>query len=123
MIISGGVNIYPQEIENVLLEHAEVFDAAVVGGPDPEFGENVIAVVQPDRWPEDREALAVRLLDYMRAKLSPIKLPKRVDFIHTLPRTPTGKLMKRLVRDAYWQQNDEIAAQIQPGLERRKEQA
>ena len=121
MIISGGVNIYPQEIENLLLEHPEIGDVAVVGAPDPEFGENVVAVVEPLRWPDDPSATAEQILAWAKSRLSPIKTPKRVDFIRTLPRTPTGKLLKRLVRDAYWQQNDDIAPQIIPGFKRTKE--
>ena len=102
MIISGGVNIYPQEIENLLVGHPKVADAAVVGGPHEEMGEEVIAVIQPMEGVEQTPELATELMAYARAKLSHIKAPRRIDFMAELPRHPTGKLYKRLIRDAYW---------------------
>jgi long-chain acyl-CoA synthetase len=102
MIISGGVNIYPQEIENILVTHPKVADAAVVGAPDEEMGEKVVAVIQPLDWAESHEALRAELLAYTRANLSHVKAPKVIDFMQELPRHPTGKLYKRLIRDAYW---------------------
>jgi long-chain acyl-CoA synthetase len=102
MIISGGVNIYPQEIENLLIGHPKVADVAVVGGPHEEMGEEVIAVVQPVDWSEAGDALAAELSAYARAHLSHVKTPRKIDFMAELPRHATGKLYKRLIRDAYW---------------------
>ncbi|WP_309089421.1 acyl-CoA synthetase [Phenylobacterium sp.] len=102
MIISGGVNIYPQEIENLLVTHPKVADAAVVGAPDEEMGEKVVAVIQPLDWDADHEALRAELLAYTRSNLSHVKSPRVIDFMKELPRHPTGKLYKRLIRDAYW---------------------
>ncbi|MEO8927626.1 MAG: acyl-CoA synthetase [Caulobacteraceae bacterium] len=102
MIISGGVNIYPQEIENLLITHPKVADVAVVGAPHEEMGEEVVAVVQPVDPGEAGEALAAELTAFARASLSRIKTPRRIDFMAELPRHATGKLYKRLIRDAYW---------------------
>jgi long-chain acyl-CoA synthetase len=104
MIISGGVNIYPQEIENLLVTHPKVMDVAVVGAPDEEMGEKVVAVVQPMDWSEAGDALAAELDAFARAHLSHVKIPRRIDFMQELPRHATGKLYKRLIRDAYWAQ-------------------
>ncbi len=103
MIISGGVNIYPQEIENHLITHPCVADVAVIGGPHDEMGEEVIAVIQPVDMAEAGDALRDDLIAYARQKLSGIKIPRRIDFIEQLPRHDTGKLYKRLLRDQYWQ--------------------
>jgi long-chain acyl-CoA synthetase len=102
MIISGGVNIYPQEIENLLIGHAKIADVAVVGAPHEEMGEEVVAVVQPADWSEAGEALAREISAFARANLSHVKTPRRIDFMRELPRHATGKLYKRLIRDAYW---------------------
>ncbi len=102
MIISGGVNIYPQEAENVLITHDKVVDVAVFGIPNAEFGEEVKAVVQPHDMSEADTVLEVELLDYCRAQLSHIKCPRSIDFRAELPRHPTGKLYKRLLKDEYW---------------------
>jgi fatty-acyl-CoA synthase len=102
MIISGGVNIYPQEIENRLITHPRVADVAVIGGPDAEMGERVIAVVQPVDMTEAGDALAAELTAWCRAELSGVKTPRQIDFAVELPRHPTGKLYKRLLRDRYW---------------------
>jgi long-chain acyl-CoA synthetase len=102
MIISGGVNIYPQEIENLLITHPKVADAAVVGAPHEEMGEQVVAVIQPLDWTGDDAGLADELMAFARANLSHVKSPKRIDFMQELPRHATGKLYKRLIRDAYW---------------------
>lgn len=102
MIISGGVNIYPQEIENLLITHPAVADAAVVGGPDEIMGEKVIAVVQPQDPEQAGQALRDELMAFCRANLSHVKAPRALDFMAELPRHPTGKLYKRLIRDAYW---------------------
>ncbi|MBO3751389.1 acyl-CoA synthetase [Streptosporangiaceae bacterium NEAU-GS5] len=102
MIISGGVNIYPQEAENVLSVHPKVADVAVFGVPDPEMGEQVKAVVQAADPDEAGPELAAELIDYCRSKLAHYKCPRSVDFRAELPRHPTGKLYKRLLRDEYW---------------------
>ena len=109
MIISGGVNIYPQEIENLLITHPKVADAAVVGGPDPDMCEQVIAVVQPLDWADAGPALADELREYLAPQLSRLKMPKRIDFREALPREATGKLYKRRLRDEFW-----AAAKAQP---------
>ena len=106
MIISGGVNIYPQEIENLLITHPKVADAAVVGAPDEEMGEKVVAVVQPLDWNEPQEALRAELLDFVRANLSHVKTPRTIEFAPELPRHANGKLYKRLIRDRYWGKQD-----------------
>ncbi|MEK8052687.1 AMP-binding protein [Ideonella sp. DXS22W] len=102
MIISGGVNIYPQEAENVLITHPKVADVAVLGVPNEEFGEEVKAVVQPRDMADAGPELEAELIAYCRSQLSPIKCPKSVDFDAELPRHPTGKLYKRLLKDRYW---------------------
>ncbi len=101
MIISGGVNIYPQDAENVLLEHPLVRDVAVIGIPHAEFGEEVKAVVELRDPADATDATARALLGFCRERLSHIKCPRSVDFAAGLPRTDTGKLLKRLVRDRY----------------------
>jgi len=102
MIISGGVNIYPQEAENVLIMHDAVIDVAVFGVPNEEFGEEVKAVVQPKNMADAGPELEITLMDYCRAQLSHIKCPRSIDFREELPRHPTGKLYKRLLKDEYW---------------------
>jgi acyl-CoA synthetase (AMP-forming)/AMP-acid ligase II len=102
MIISGGVNIYPQEAENLLINHPKVADVAVIGVPNEEFGEEVKAVVQPLDWADATPQLAEELVAWCRERLSPIKCPRSIDFDPELPRHPTGKLYKRLIRDRYW---------------------
>ncbi|HEY2658332.1 MAG TPA: acyl-CoA synthetase [Caulobacteraceae bacterium] len=102
MIISGGVNIYPQEIENLLINHPSVADVAVIGAPDEEMGEKVVAIVQPLHWSDAGEALAAELLALCRSQLSHVKTPRQFDFMPELPRHATGKLYKRLLRDSYW---------------------
>lgn len=102
MIISGGVNIYPQETENTLINHPAVVDCAVFGVPDEEMGEQVKAVVQLQDPSLAGPAMAAELIAFCRQHLSGIKCPKSIDFEAALPRTPTGKLMKRLLRDRYW---------------------
>ncbi|NWH09244.1 MAG: acyl-CoA synthetase [Alphaproteobacteria bacterium] len=106
MIISGGVNIYPQDAENLLINHPKVADVAVIGVPNEEFGEEVKAVVQPMHWEDVGQALADELMAYCRENLSAIKCPRSIDFEQELPRHPTGKLYKRLIRDRYWGKRD-----------------
>jgi acyl-CoA synthetase (AMP-forming)/AMP-acid ligase II len=101
MIISGGVNIYPQEIENLLVLHPAVADVAVIGVPDEEMGEAVKAVVLPADGAAAGDALAAELIAYCRAHLAGFKCPRSVDFVDELPRLPTGKLLKRVLRDRY----------------------
>jgi long-chain acyl-CoA synthetase len=100
-IITGGVNVYPQEAENVLAVHDKVFDVAVIGVPDHEFGEQVKAVVQPADGIMPSADLEAELIAYCRARLADIKCPRSVDFRSELPRLPNGKLLKRLLRDEY----------------------
>jgi long-chain acyl-CoA synthetase len=102
MIISGGVNIYPQECENLLITHPKIADAAVFGVPNPDLGEEVKAVVQVMPGIEPCEALAEELIAFCGQSLSRQKVPRSVDFEDELPRLPTGKLYKRLLRDRYW---------------------
>jgi long-chain acyl-CoA synthetase len=106
MIISGGVNIYPQEVENLLVTHPAVADVAVVGAPDEEMGEKVVAVVQPLDPAAAGDALAGELMAFCRTNLSHVKSPREIRFMEELPRHPTGKLYKRLIRDAFWGKHD-----------------
>ncbi|HEY2255244.1 MAG TPA: AMP-binding protein [Variovorax sp.] len=102
MIISGGVNIYPQECENLLITHSKVADAAVFGVPDKDLGEEVKAVVQPMPGVDHTPELAAELLAFCREHLAHLKCPRTIDFTEQLPRLPTGKLYKRKLRDAFW---------------------
>jgi long-chain acyl-CoA synthetase len=104
MIISGGVNIYPQECENLLITHPQVADAAVFGVPNDDFGEEVKAVVQPMPGVRPNADFAEELIAFCRQHLAHIKCPRSVDFEEELPRLPTGKLYKRLLRDRYWRE-------------------
>ena len=102
MIISGGVNIYPQETENVLSEHPAVLDVAVIGVPNEDLGEEVKAVVQLVDPAAAGPDLAQELINYCRDRIAHFKCPRSVDFVPELPRSETGKLYKRILRDAYW---------------------
>jgi long-chain acyl-CoA synthetase len=102
MIISGGVNIYPQECENLLITHPKIADAAVFGVPNADLGEEVKAVVQPMPGIQPCEDLAQELIQFCSQSLSRQKVPRSIDFQDELPRLPTGKLYKRLLRDRYW---------------------
>ncbi|HEY3695920.1 acyl-CoA synthetase [Phenylobacterium sp.] len=102
MIISGGVNIYPQQIEDVLALHPKVADVAVIGVPNPDLGEEVKAVVEPAPGVAPSEALAQEILDFIRGKLGRQLTPRSVDFTDALPRLPTGKLYKKALKDRYW---------------------
>jgi long-chain acyl-CoA synthetase len=102
MIIAGGVNIYPQEVENLLVTHPKVADVAVFGVPNADFGEEVKAVVQPARWEDAGEELALQLMAWCRERLADVKCPRSVDFEAALPRAETGKLYKKELRARYW---------------------
>ena len=105
MIISGGVNVYPQEAENILAMHPKVADVAVFGVPNADFGEEVKGIVQPVEMPVDEAAaaaLSAELIAYCRSHLAHVKCPRSIDFREELPRHPTGKLYKRLLKDEYW---------------------
>jgi len=102
MIISGGVNIYPQAIEDALILHPKVGDVAVFGVPDEEMGEAVKAVIEPAPGVAASDDLAAELLAFARERLAHYMAPRSIDFIAEMPRLPTGKLYKRALRDAYW---------------------
>jgi len=101
VIISGGVNIYPQEVENVLALHPQVFDVAVIGVPDPQMGEQVKAVVQLRPGTPPSPELADEIISYVRDRIAHYKAPRTVDFVDGLPRTATGKLVKRTLKARY----------------------
>lgn len=101
MIISGGVNIYPQEVENVLAMHPQIHDVAVIGVPHPEMGQEVKAVVQLRDGEEPTDELAAEIIDYVRERLARFKSPRSVDFIEEMPRSATGKLVKRKLQERY----------------------
>jgi long-chain acyl-CoA synthetase len=103
MIISGGVNIYPQETENLLITHPKVMDAAVIGVPNDDLGEEVKAVVQLVDADAAGPGMEAELIRFCREHLAHFKCPRSVDFVEELPRLPTGKLYKRLLRDKYWE--------------------
>ncbi len=103
MIISGGVNIYPREIEDVFIQHPAVADVAVFGIPNDDLGEEVKAVVQLVPGRSESPELRDELLAFVRSHLAGFKCPRTLDFIEELPRLPTGKLYKRVLRDPYWQ--------------------
>jgi long-chain acyl-CoA synthetase len=104
MIISGGVNIYPAEIESVLITHPRVADVAVFGIPNTEWGEEIKAVVEllPDQRSDSADVVRAELLEFLQGRVARYKLPKSIDFIDALPRDPNGKLYKRRLRDPYW---------------------
>ena len=102
MIIRGGVNIYPQEAENLLTMHPKVFDVAVFGVPDTEMGEAVKAVIEVAPGHTASDELSAELMAYARSRVAHYMAPRSVDFIEEMPRLPTGKLYKRVLRDAYW---------------------
>jgi long-chain acyl-CoA synthetase len=102
MIISGGVNIYPQESENVLVTHPKVFDVAVLGVPNADLGEEVKGIVQPARWEDAGPELEAELIEYCKSQLSAYKCPRSIDFVEELPRLDTGKLYKQELRKRYW---------------------
>ena len=103
MIVSGGENIYPREVEDALYEHPAVAEAAVIGIPDEKFGETVKAVVV---LKEGAEATGDELVAFCRERLAGYKQPRSVDFITELPRNPSGKVLKRELREPYWEGHD-----------------
>lgn len=105
MIISGGVNVYPQEVENLLATHPAVADAAVFGVPHPDLGEEVKAVIQPACWESATEEFANELIDWCRERLANVKCPRSIDFEKELPRAETGKLYKKELKARYWPAN------------------
>jgi fatty-acyl-CoA synthase len=108
MIVSGGVNIYPQEAENVLASHPAVADVAVIGVPDEEMGEAVKAVVEAADPSSAGPALEAELLAACRAELATYKCPRTIDFVDALPRDDNGKLYKRRLRERYWEGHDSL---------------
>jgi long-chain acyl-CoA synthetase len=106
MIIAGGVNIYPAEIEGCIHEHPDVADVAVFGIPDADMGEQIKAVVQPLPGVAADDALRESIMEHVRARLGKYKWPRSIDFMDELPREPTGKLLKRTLRDPYWAGRD-----------------
>lgn len=106
MIISGGVNVYPAEIEGELAIHPKVADVAVFGVPNPDWGEEIKAVVQPAAEVEPNEALTGELLAFAAERLAKFKIPKSIDYVTELPRDPNGKLYKRKLRDQYWKNQE-----------------
>jgi long-chain acyl-CoA synthetase len=101
LIISGGVNIYPAEVEAVLISHPAVGDVGVIGVPDTEWGEAVVAVVEPQPGVDGTPELAAELLEWCRPRLARFKWPRRVDFIDVLPRHDNGKLYRQVLRERY----------------------
>ena len=102
MIISGGVNIYPAEIEGELINHPKVQDVAVFGIPHADWGEEIKAVVELARGRRAERRVAAEILEWAATRMAKFKLPKSVDFVEALPREPNGKLIKRKLRDPYW---------------------
>jgi long-chain acyl-CoA synthetase len=108
MIISGGANIYPAEIEAELIQHPKVEDVAVFGIPHDDWGEEVKAVIQPIEGIEGGESLTREILDWSADRLARYKTPKSIDYVAELPRDPNGKLYKRKLRDPYWEGRAQI---------------
>ncbi|GLZ03805.1 acyl-CoA synthetase [Actinomadura sp. NBRC 104412] len=106
MIISGGANIYPAEIENEIVMHPKVADVAVFGIPDEEWGEQIKAVVEPAAGAEPGPDLAAEILSSLEGRLAKMKWPRSIDFIEAMPREPNGKLLKRKLRDPYWKDHE-----------------
>ena len=98
MIITGGENVYPAEVENALYSHPQVHDVAVIGIPDPKWGESITAIVVPV---EGEQPVKAALIAYVRERIAPYKTPKTIIFRVALPRNPSGKILRRLLRDEY----------------------
>ena len=103
MIISGGENIYPAEVESALCDHPDVAEAAVIGIPDDKWGEAVKAIVV---MKPGKQATATEIINFTRERIAGFKTPKSVDFIEALPRNPSGKILRRNLRDPYWTGKD-----------------
>jgi acyl-CoA synthetase (AMP-forming)/AMP-acid ligase II len=101
-IVTGGANVFPREVEDLLLAHPQVLDVAVIGVPDDDMGEAVRAVVEPVSWDDASPELADELIRWTRDRLAHYKCPRAVDFERSLPRGENGKLYKRVLRDRYW---------------------
>jgi long-chain acyl-CoA synthetase len=107
MIVSGGENVYPRVVEDVLSQHPAIAEAAVIGVPDERWGETVKAVVVLH---PDAEATSAEIIAFCREKLGGFELPRSVDFVDALPRTPTGKVLKRILREPYWAGRERLVA-------------
>ena len=103
MLISGGVNIYPREIEEVLYTHPDIIDAAVIGVPDPVWGESVKAMVV---LREDKYLNEADIIKFCEKNMASYKKPKTVDFLKELPRNPSGKILKTTLRSKYWNEQE-----------------
>jgi long-chain acyl-CoA synthetase len=108
MIISGGANLYPAEIEAELIQHPKIADVAVFGIPNDDWGEEVKAVVEPIEGVEPGEALTAEILGWCEGRLAKMKQPRSIDYVEALPRDPNGKLYKRKLRDPYWEGRSQI---------------
>ena len=108
MIISGGANIYPAEIEAELIQHPKIADVAVFGIPNDDWGEEIKAVVQPIEGVESNDALTSEIFDWCKDRLAKMKTPRTIDYSDELPRDPNGKLYKRKLRDPYWEGRSQI---------------
>jgi long-chain acyl-CoA synthetase len=106
LIISGGVNIYPQEVDSEIMKHPAVHEVCTIGIPNEEWGEEVRTVVQLNPGLEPTDELAADIIDFARERLPHYKCPRQIDFADDLPRLPTGKIQRRLVRDPYWAGRD-----------------
>lgn len=107
MIVSGGENIYPAEVENALMSHPEIVDAAVIGVPDEKWGESVkgFVVLQPDSSLDETE-----IISYTRTQIAGYKCPKTINFIEALPRNPSGKILRRELREPFWEGKDRMVS-------------
>ncbi|MCZ6463588.1 MAG: AMP-binding protein, partial [Proteobacteria bacterium] len=106
MIISGGANLYPAEIEAEMIQHPKVADVAVFGIPHDDWGEEVKAVVEPETGAEPGEALSAEIFEFLKPRLAKMKTPRSIDYIDAMPRDPNGKLYKRKLRDPYWRDRE-----------------
>ena len=101
MIVSGGENVYLAEVENALMAHENISDAAVIGIPDDKWGEAVKGIVVTNKELEDKE-----IIDFVKTKIAGYKCPKSIDFAQELPRNPSGKILRRELRAPYWEGKD-----------------